>query len=280
MYYKNKLEKHKGDVKKTWAFINEVIRRGNQSKKQSEYMYKNHAKVHDKQDIANMFNEFYINVGPKLASEIDLNGVDIQFDTYLKDLDVKTSMFLSPSNEDEISKIINDFKSKSSQDVNGISMALVKKVKDFITKPLNIICNLSLSKGVFPDKMKIAKVLPLYKAGDEHEVSNYRPVSILTQFSKVLEKLFEKRLRKYIDNNKLLFDGQYGFRVNRSTGLALTEVVNTILNAIDNKKHCIGVFIDLKKAFDTVDHTLLIKKIQILWCKRHNIKIPRKLSKW
>lgn len=209
-----------------------------------------------------MFNEFYINVGPKLASEIDLNGVDIQFDTYLKDLDVKTSMFLSPSNEDEISKIINDFKSKSSQDVNGISMALVKKVKDFITKPLNIICNLSLSKGVFPDKMKIAKVLPLYKAGDEHEVSNYRPVSILTQFSKVLEKLFEKRLRKYIDNNKLLFDGQYGFRVNRSTGLALTEVVNTILNAIDNKKHCIGVFIDLKKAFDTVDHTLLIKKFK------------------
>ena len=110
--------------------------------------------------------------------------------------------------------------------------------------------------------MKIAKVLPLYKANDEHEVSNYRPVSILTQFSKILEKLFEKRLRNFIDKNNLLFDGQYGFRVNRSTGLALTELVDTILNALDNNKYCIGVFIDLKKAFDTVDHTLLVKKFK------------------
>ena len=86
--------------------------------------------------------------------------------------------------------------------------------------------------GVFSGNIKIAKVLPLYKSGDEHEVSNYRLVSILTQFSKVLEKLFEKRLRKYIDDYKLSLDGQYGFRVNRSTGLALTEVVNTILNGL------------------------------------------------
>ena len=127
---------------------------------------------------------------------------------------------------------------------------------------MNYICNLSLKSGVFPDKMKIAKVLPLYKSNDKHNVSNYRPVSILPQFSKILEKIFEKRLREFIDKNDLLFDGQYGFRTNRSTGLAINEMVDTLIQAVDDNKFCIGVFIDLKKAFDTVDHSLLIKKLR------------------
>ena len=260
-YYKSKLDQYKGDVKRTWIVINDVIRRGKRSKKLADFMLKDNQKVYNKQVIANMFNEFYINVGPKLASEIDVNNVDIQYDYYLKDLNISESMFIKPSTEEEISKIISSFKSKNSLDTHGLSMNMIKMVKESIVNPLNIICNLSFSTGVFPNKMKIAKVLPLYKANNEHEVSNYRPVSILTQFSKILEKLFEKRLREFIDRNHLLFEGQYGFRLNRSTGLALTELVDTIMYALDNSKYCVGVFIDLKKAFDTVDHTLLIEKI-------------------
>ena len=110
--------------------------------------------------------------------------------------------------------------------------------------------------------MKTAHVLPLFESGDEFTVSKYIPVSILPQFSKILEKLFEKRLRNFIANHDVLFSGQYGFRKNRSTNTALIEVIDKITNAIDNSKFCIGVFIDLKKAFDTVDHSLLLKKLR------------------
>ena len=109
------------------------------------------------------------------------------------------------------------------------------------------ICNLSLSSGVFPDDMKIAKVIPLFKAGDKCFFTNYRPISLLPQFSKVLEKLFSVRLLKFIDKCDILSECQYGFRSNRSTSLALNELIEQLTDAIDNKKVSIGVFIDLKK---------------------------------
>ena len=141
-------------------------------------------------------------------------------------------------------------------------MKLVKNIIGDIIEPITYICNLSLKLGIFPDVFKVAKVIPIFKAGDIHDVSNYRPVSILPQLSKIIEKLFEKRLRQYINKHNYFFNGQYGFRTNHSTGLALNEMVNIIVNAIDSNKHSIGVFIDLKKAFDTVNHSLLIDKFK------------------
>ena len=110
--------------------------------------------------------------------------------------------------------------------------------------------------------MKIAKVLPLYKNGEKHLFTNYRPVSLLSQFSKILEKLFAFRLDKFIDKYQILNDSQYGFRCKNSTSLALLELIEELTNTIDNKESTIGVFIDLKKAFDTIDHSLLLQKIE------------------
>ena len=156
-YYKNKLNESKNDVKRTWSVINEVIKKGRQCKKYSDFMYRENTKVHNKHDIANMFNDFYINVGPKLASEIDTNNVGIQYDTYIKDLEVENSMFITPCNEKEVDNIISGFKNKSSQDTCGISMSLIKQIKGFIVKPLNVICNLSFSTGIFPEKNERSK---------------------------------------------------------------------------------------------------------------------------
>ena len=110
--------------------------------------------------------------------------------------------------------------------------------------------------------MKMAKVIPIYKNGDKHMVSNYRPVSLLSQFSKILEKLFVNRLDNFIDKYELLSDHQYGFRSNRSTSLAVMDFVENIATAVDKKHHTVGVFIDLCKAFDTIDHSLLLQKLE------------------
>ena len=141
-------------------------------------------------------------------------------------------------------------------------MKVVKKVIEGISEPLTYICNLSFQTGKFPNNMKIAKVVPLYKTGDRHHFTNYRPVSLLPQFSKILEKLFNNRLDKFINKHKLLSDSQYGFRANSSTSLALTESIEEITNAIDHKLHSVGIFIDLKKAFDTINHNILINKLE------------------
>ena len=146
-----------------------------------------------------------------------------------------STMLVSPATESKILNLVSNFSSKTSEDVHGICMKLIKNVIHNIVKPYTYICNLSLKSGIFPDDLQVAKVLPLYKSGLLKEVSNYRPVSILPQLSKVLKKLFEVRLRKYIEKNSFLFKSQYGFRTNHSKNLALNEMVNIILNAWDEQ---------------------------------------------
>ena len=141
-------------------------------------------------------------------------------------------------------------------------MCLVKLVTPCILKPLKHIFNNSLQKGVFPDSMKIARVIPILKTGDAQEFSNYRPVSILPQFSKILEKIFHNRLMSFLNDKQILYNGQFGFRKNHSTSMAILELVEEMTTAMDNSQSSVAVFIDLKKAFDTVDHNILLKKLE------------------
>ena len=131
-----------------------------------------------------------------------------------------------------------------------------------IIKPFLYICNQSFRYGTFPDCMKLAKVIPLFKSGDKCCFNNYRPVSLFPQFSKISEKVFTNRLDKFIENYCLLNESQYGFRSNRSTSIALLELIEEITTSLDNKKATVGVFINLKKAFDTIDHNLLLQKLE------------------
>ena len=153
---------------------------------------------------------------------------------------------------------MNKLKNKTSTDNDGLDMIIIKKNIDCIIDPLSHIFNLSFQTGTFPNKMKLAKVIPLFKDGDKHMLTNYRPVSLLSQFSKVLEKLFVQKLDGFIEKNSLLNENQYGFRSNRSTSSAVMNIIEDIATATDSKKHTIGVFIDL---FDTIDHSILISKL-------------------
>ena len=122
--------------------------------------------------------------------------------------------------------------------------------------------NLSISSGVVPQELKIARVIPIFKSGDEAVFVNYRPVSVLPVFSKLLEKVIYRRLYNFLTKYNILFNNQYGFRKNHSTALALIHLYDKLSSAIDNRKFTIGVFIDLSKAFDTVNHEILLAKLQ------------------
>ena len=122
---------------------------------------------------------------------------------------------------------------KTSCDCYGINMSFLKKIISYIAKPFTYICNKSFIEGIFPDQMKTAKIIPLYKSGDKSNFTNYRPVSLLPQFSKVLEKLFCCRLNKFIEVNNILSSNQYGFRNKHSTSLALIDLVEELTNSID-----------------------------------------------
>lgn len=139
-------------------------------------------------------------------------------------------------------------------------MVIVKKVITEIVKPLSYIYNLSFQSGIFPKDMNIAKVVPLYKKGEKYYFNNYRPVSILSQFAKILKKAFVLRLDSFIKKHKLLVESQNGFRTGRSTALALLDLVEHITGSLDKDKCAVGVFLNFSKAFDTINHSLLIKK--------------------
>ncbi len=147
---------------------------------------------------------------------------------------ISSTFFLGAVDEKEIIETVRKCKDKTSTDWNDIDMKTVKNVIEEIAKPLTHICNLSFQSGTFLNKMKIAKVIPLFKTGDRHHFTNYRPVSLLPQFSKILEKLFTARLDNFIEKHNLLTDSQYGFRTDRSTSLALTELIEEITTRLDN----------------------------------------------
>ena len=207
---------------------------------------------------------FFTNVGPNIANDITDPDENIFICDYLGE-SIEQSLFMRPVDEEEVITTVTGCTKNKSSDFEDINMGTVAaKVVSVICKPLAHICNISFRTGVFPSRMKIAKVIPMFKSGTKTDVANYRPISLLPQFSKILEKLFLTRINSFLIANNILSSSQYGFRTKLSTSLAVMELIEEITNATDNKKHAIGVFIDLKKEFDTVDHEI----IETLWCAR------------
>jgi hypothetical protein len=260
-YYSDLLMKHKNDVKSTWKVLNKCIKRAKTGPSYPEVFENNGVKSSNCQENANGFNSLFANIGPNLAKSIP-NSNEYQYSDFVK-YNAMQSMYVKPTCKDEVVSVIKGFKSKQSTDVNDVNMFIVKKLCERIAQPLTHICNISFENGVFPNKMKISKIIPLFKAGSRQSFTNYRPVSLLPQFSKILEKLFNNRLVNFVEQNNVFYAGQYGFRNNHSTSLALMDLMEEITTSLDRKQTTVGVLIDLKKAFDTIDHGILIKKLYI-----------------
>lgn len=166
-------------------------------------------------------------------------------------------MFLSQVYENEIIDTVSKCKSKASTVSDDLDMKTVKWVIEGIAKAFTDICNLSFKAGIFPTDMKIVKVSPLFKRGNKHQFTNYRPISLLPQFSKILEKLFDARLDSFLQKHNIFTDNQYGFRKHRSTAFAIIDPVEEKTDAINSQKYVAGLYVDLTKAFDTTDHNIL-----------------------
>ena len=183
-------------------------------------------------------------------------------DHYLsKILNEPKSVFLTPCNEHEIKNLIKQLKNISSSGYDNISNILLKELGDVIPKPLTFIFNNSLEIRVFNADMKLADVIPLFKNGSHLLLMNYRPILLLLTISKLLEKLYYCCIYKFLDNNGAFFKSQYGFRKKRSCEHAITELVGEICKGLKNGKHTVALFLDLSKAFDTINHNILYQKL-------------------
>ena len=235
IYYSTLLDKEKNNIKGTWKILNTIIRKGQHSSPLPDKFMSNGKTVTHKKDIANGFNDFFVNVGPNLAKDINIPNENTHVLDYLNSQNPE-SMFLASVEESEVINIVRNCKNKKSTGYDGIDMTIIKQVIYHIIKPFTHICNNSFENGVFPSKMKIAKVVPIFKAGDKSSFNNYRPISLLPQFSKIVEKLFNARLDAFLEKHDTLTSSQYGFRSNMSTSLALLELTEEITSALDHKK--------------------------------------------
>ena len=163
--------------------------------------------------------------------------------------------------EEIVYKIKNNLKHKDSCGQDGLSSSLLIQLKHILTKPLTIIINQSLKSGIFPDKLKIAKVIPLYKKDDPSVLDNYRPISLLPEISKLFERVFFNQIHDFFNNNNLYYGSQYGFRKKHLTELAAAEVIDRVILKMDRNEIPINVYLDLSKAFDTLDHNNLLHKL-------------------
>ena len=263
-YYKEQFELNENDIRKSWKVIKDVIgKHEHRLCNDHEDFYINSKLTIDKNQIANSFNNYFVNIGKSLAQQITSTINPLSYiDTNIH------SIYIPDISKNEIITVINTLKN-SAPGNDEMPASILKHCIETYIDPLTYLVNLSINQGIFPDELKIAKVLPIYKSDDKQLIQNYRPISVLPFFSKIFEKIISNHLLNFIDTNNILYDNQFGFRKNHSTTHAIITLVERVSKALDTGKIVVGVYLDLKKAFDTVDHQILLNKLYAIGIRGH-----------
>lgn len=238
--------------KATWSIINE--KKNNVPK---DYIIKiniNNDTIHNPNEIANAFNDFYINQVQPVRSLTMVSSNNTS----------QSSMFMQPVTPHDIHMVINDLKNKKSTGYDDVNTSSIKNVSKAICDVLSHITNLCIEQGVFPNDLKISIIKPLFKKGKRDEMSCYRPVALIPIFSKIIEKVIYASLYAFLESKQLLSNCQLGFRKKKSINLAIFKFLNGIIGNLDKKYHVSALFMDLTKAFDYVSHDILLKKLNNL----------------
>ena len=241
--------------------MKEIIRKAKHSKK-SNFLRK--LKIGNKiktgeDETANEFNKYFGNIDLTLAKNI--RSPSIPSESFLKR--ANTALPSQSLSINELKDAFFSLKTNKSPGADEINFNVIKHCFGELCGPLKYLFDSSLQSGVFSDLMKIAIVSPVFKTGDTADISNYLPISVLPCFSKILERVMQNHLYKYFTDQKLLHPQQFGVRKDHSTEHAIAQLVDQIYESFENEKYTVGIFIDLSKAFDTVDHTILLKKLEI-----------------
>jgi len=246
-YYRNGIENAQGNNRKLWNVINDI---SNRNKKKAKTL----PDLEDNLKTANEMGNFFSKVGK------DDNGDNYTYN-FNSNRNNEMEFLINPVEEQEIKNIIKELKSTNSKGADDIEMRFIKKFANYLAVPIKHIINCSFEDGVFPECLKTSIIVPIFKQGNRNEFTNYRPITITSNISKIMETTFLNRLQFYLNKNNIINNSQFGFRRGMGTDDALGELFKKIYNNINDSIHTTATFIDLTKAFDKVDHRILLHKL-------------------
>lgn len=260
LYFNSYFQQHKNNIKRTWDGIKSIINISKRSKTcPSQLLDHKHVLNETPAGIANTFNTYFTSVGNSLDSKI--RSTSKNFREYMPSC-ATGSFFMNPTDTSEIVEIINSLITSKATGPHSIPTHILKIGSSLLASPISYIINQSFNQGIVPDVFKLAKVVPVYKSGSADICSNYRPISLLSNISKIIEKATHRRLYEFLEKSNVIYDLQFGFRKEHSTNHALVNLVSNVNDVLDRGEFACGLFLDLQKAFDTVNHQILLHKLE------------------
>ena len=262
-YWSSKIQNNMSDIKEHWQILKRIMGQVHDKTSLPNAFRNGNHWITDPKANADAINKYYANVGPETNKSVGQSTRNASHFLHKHSKRNPHSIEVEKLTEDDVLTACQKLNKKKSCDAYGLSQGVVLRDADILAPQIAHVVNCTLEKGIFPDMTKLARILPIYKEkGDRHEYGNYRPVSLLPVFSKILEKLIHNKVFEFLVRYQILFKSQYGFRKGHNTTHATLDFLQTVEKALQQNEYAIGIFCDLSKAFDTLDHQLLLRKLE------------------